>query len=70
MNGFSARVFCFFMPHGGFGSHRSDLGTTGPILGPPSRHFGPGTFRGQFWGPGKHTFIMELISHGGSGDFP
>ena len=38
------------------------------FCGPPGQHFGPGTFLGQFVGPGKHNFIMNLISYGGSGD--
>ena len=45
---------------------RVDFGTIGPILGPPGQHFGPGTFRGHFLP--QHTFIADLICHGGSGD--
>ena len=52
----------------GFSGPGVDFGTTGPIWGPPGQHFGPGTFLGQEWGPPKHTFIMDLISHGVSGD--
>ena len=36
-----------------------DFGAAGQILGAPGRHFGPGGFLGQFWGPEKHTFIMK-----------
>ena len=63
-----------------FGAHLFGFYAPGLIFGPlvqflalqisPGQHFGPGTFLGQKWGPEKHTFVMELISRGGSGDFP
>jgi len=63
-----------------FGAHLFGFYAPGLILEPlvqflalqisSGQHFGPGTFWGQIWGPQKHTFIMKLISHGVSGDFP
>ena len=36
-------------------------GPPGQILGPPGRHFGPGTILGQFWGPPKSDFAREAF---------
>ena len=46
LDGFSARIFCLFMPRGDFLSSRSKFWIWG-------QHFGPGTFSGQKWVPRK-----------------
>ena len=47
-----------------FSCPRLDFGAPGLILDPrirPGQHFGLGTFLGQKMGPGKHSFVMELV---------
>ena len=63
LHGFAARIFCFFMPRGGFLDPGLDFGS-------PGRHVGPGTFFGSKMGPEKSEFATETFCHGSSGEIP
>ena len=58
LHGFSARIFCLFMPRGKFWSPGLDFGS-------PGRHFGPDLFGGEQWDPKKvvlrrNHFVMAV----------
>ena len=57
LHGFSARIFCFFMPRGGFCGRGSDF----PALG---LTFRPGDNFGYVWGPKKDDFVVESFCEG------
>ena len=57
LHGFSARIFCFFVPRDGFLSPGLDFWISG-------QHFGSGTFFDQCWGPKKHEFAKKSFCGG------
>ena len=54
LHGFSARIFCLFMPEDGLFSPGSDFLTSG-------QHVGLGMLWGQFWGSRKTYCCEEMI---------
>ena len=63
----SARIFCFFMPRGGFLDHGSDFSALGSDFSALGLTFWPRDNFGQFWGPEKDDFAVESFCEGLAG---